>query len=229
MFSHIGLIMDGNRRWARQRGLPSFIGHKEGAQTLQTIIEHAIKRNIPWISLYAFSIENLQRSEEEKTYLFDLLAKMMRDKLPTFMKHGIRVRFIGDRSLFSAAVLPACEQVEKETVNCTIINVNILFCYGGQQEIVAATKSCVQQALAGTLKPEHITPNLFAQQLWSAPAPEPELIIRTGGKPRLSNFLLYQAAYSEIFFTDTFWPDFSVQEFDAIMQKYQTIKRTHGV
>lgn len=228
MISHIGFIMDGNRRWAHQQDLPAFMGHQEGAQTVKTIIKHAIKLGIKWISLYTFSIENLKRSEQEKSFLFDLLAKTLRKHLQDFITDGARIRFIGDRSLFPASIRPACEDVEKETATGTGITIDILFCYGGQQEIIAATHACVQQVLAGQIKLEDITPKYFNQQLWSAPAPAPELIIRTGGMPRLSNFLLYQTAYSEIFFTQTLWPAFSVQELDTLIQKYQTVKRTFG-
>ncbi len=228
MITHLALIMDGNRRWARARGLPAFVGHKAGTEALQAIAGYCLKKEIKHLSLYTFSIENLKRTAEEKGYLFDLVAQFIRANLTRIVQEGIRVRFIGDRTLFPDSIQAICDELARETAELERLNVNVLFCYGGQQEIIAATKECMRRACEGTLSEDELTVESFAKMLWSGYSPAPEVVIRTGGVARLSNFLLFSSAYSELFFTNTLWPDFSEQELDEILGRYAHIKRNFG-
>jgi len=228
MLKHIALIMDGNRRWAKSRGLPAVLGHREGVKAVERVTQYCLERQIPYLTLYAFSLENFKRSDEEKNCLFELVSSGVRSYAKKFMEHGIQVNFIGDREKFPEHVRVSCEETERLTAHNDRIRVNILFCYGGQQEIVTAVKSCINQVQAGVLNPDDLTPARFEQELWSGKFPAPELIIRTGGMPRLSNFLLFQAAYSELFFTDTFWPALSNEELDIIINEYLLVKRNLG-
>lgn len=229
MVTHIALIMDGNRRWARARGLPAIMGHREGVKTVERMTQYCLDAKIKYLTLYAFSIENFKRSEEEKSCLFDLIAQGMRSYAKKFMEYGLRIYFVGDRSLFPVHVKESCEAIERDTAGNDTLVVNILFCYGGQQEIVAAARSCARQICAGTMQESELTCERFAHELWSGYCPPPDLAVRTGGMYRLSNFLLYNIAYSELFFTDTFWPDFDVKELDSIVHDYASIKRRFGL
>lgn len=228
MLKHIAFIMDGNRRWAKSRGLPAVLGHREGVKTVERVTQYCLEHQIEYLTLYAFSLENFKRSAEEKSCLFELIASGVRSYANKFMEHGIQINFIGDREKFPTSVRESCQETEHLTAQNQRIRVNILFCYGGQQEIIAAVQSCAQQVCAGTLALDQLTTERFGQELWSGKFPAPELIVRTGGSPRLSNFLLFQAAYSELFFTDTFWPAFSNEELGVIIDNYKAVKRNFG-
>ena len=228
MLTHIGMIMDGNRRWARSQGLPPVAGHREGVKTVERVTQYCLENKIKYLTLYAFSIENFKRSYEEKTCLFDLIANGMKTYAQKFMEQGIRIHFVGDKNLFPESVKQKCVDIEHMTAKNDKIIVNILFCYGGQQEIIVATRSLVTQACAGTITEKDITPERFVKELWSGHSPAPDLIIRTGGMHRLSNFLSYLSAYSEIIFTDTFWPSFTNNELDSIVYNFNFIKRNFG-
>lgn len=228
MISHIACVMDGNRRWARSRGMPAFMGHREGAKAIEKIAKYCLDNAIKHLSLYTFSIENLGRSEEEKSFLFNLLVEQAEAQLSKFLEYGIKVHFVGDRSLFLPQVKEACERLEQKTAGQDKLILNFLFCYGGQQEILAACKKAIQAVKNGDLKENDLTVEWIMKNLWSSHNPPPEMIIRTGGKHRLSNFLLYQSAYSELFFTDTYWPDFSPEELDKMVKEYGKIKRNFG-
>jgi undecaprenyl diphosphate synthase len=228
MISHIAITLDGNRRWARKRGWPKFLGHREGAKRIDDIAKYCLDHGVKYLSLYVFSIENFKRSLEEKSYLFDLLNEFAKQKLPLFLKHGIKIQFSGDRTLFPDKVKAACEMLERETASQTKLIINLLFCYGGQQEIVAAAKSCLERIQRGELDPDALNVETFSQHLWSGQMPPPEIIVRTGGVKRLSNCLLFHAAYSELFFTDTLWPDFTEKDLDEIVEQYESIKRNFG-
>lgn len=228
MLTHIGLIMDGNRRWARAQGLPSVAGHREGVKTVERVTEYCLKNKIKYLTLYAFSLENFKRSEEEKSCLFDIVANGIKSYAQKFMENGIRIYFVGDRALFPQSIKESCEEIERATAKNDKIIVNVLFCYGGQQEIVAAARALVQQACAGKITENDITSERFVHELWSGNCPAPDLVIRTGGMHRLSNFLSYMSAYSELVFTDTFWPAFTNEELDSIIYNYNFIKRNFG-
>jgi undecaprenyl diphosphate synthase len=226
---HLCIGMDGNRRWARSRGLPDYVGHREGSKCVDGIMQYCLDRGISYLSLYVFSLENLvKRPQEEKTHLFDLFSTFLRHKLPFFLQHGIRIRVIGDRELVPLSVREACSEVERATEQQQMLVVNFLFCYGGQQEIVAATRTCVERVMCGDDDLKKLDVPMFAQLLWSGDIPAPELMIRTGGVKRLSNGMLFHAAYSELFFVDTLWPDFTVQELDQLVTHYELITKNFG-
>jgi undecaprenyl diphosphate synthase len=228
MLKHVAFIMDGNRRWARGRGLPAILGHREGVKTVERVTQYCLNQAIEYLTFYAFSLENFKRSDEEKNCLFELISDGVRSYAQKFMEQGIQINFIGDREKFPQQVRKSCEETEQLTAQNNRMRVNILFCYGGQQEIIAAVQSCAQQVQLGTLSLDGITPTYFAQLLWSGKFPAPDLIIRTGGMPRLSNFLLFQAAYSELLFTDTFWPALTDEELERLVEQYHAIKRNFG-
>ncbi len=220
--------MDGNRRWAMRQGLTSWLGHKNGLDAVQRVIDFCLAQHIPYLSLYAFSIENLQRSQDEQRYLFEVLAQEALQDIETFKRKKLRIRFIGDRTLFPASVMPVCEKIEYETASGNALQVNFLLCYGGQQEIVAATKRIAVEVAQGSLQLADITPEVFAKFLWTSDMPLPDLIIRTGGQQRLSNFLLFQCAYSELYFLDCLWPDISLTDLEAARIYFDTCRKNFG-
>jgi len=229
MIKHIAFIMDGNRRWATRRGLAKINGHKEGAETVKKVINFFLERKIPYVSLYTFSLENFKRSEIEKAFLFRLLVKESEGMLAECIEKEVRIKFIGDRSTFPKKVLPSCKKLEHETAGFSKLTVNFLFCYGGRQEIVDGVRQIAKKVQAGELAQDDITEDIFQQTLWSSESPEPDLIVRTGGQLRLSNFLLYQAAYSEFCFIDCMWPDLNEKHLDQIVFNYENRKRNFGV
>jgi undecaprenyl diphosphate synthase len=226
--THLACIMDGNRRWAKQRGLVPWYGHKEGVEAVRRAVQFCLEKKIPYLSLYTFSVENFKRDPEENRYLFGLMVQEAQKGLEEFKKNGIRLRFIGDRSLFPEQLAPLLENAEKETANNTNLTVIFLFCYGGQQEIFAAVKDIADKVNAGTLSVEQVTPELLNQTIWTGSIPDPDLIIRTGGFSRLSNFLLYKAAYSEFCFLDCLWPDLSFEHLQKAYDDFLECKRNFG-
>lgn len=219
--------MDGNRRWAAERGLPAFMGHRQGVETVITASKFCVERAIPYLSLYAFSLENFKRSAQEQEYLFALVAQHLVTVSHELQAHKVRLRFVGDRTLFPACLQESIHRVEQETAAHTALHVDILFCYGGQQEIVAAAQQFARTVQQGA-SIEALTPAGFAQLLWNAPTPPPDLVIRTGGQQRLSNFLLFQSAYAELYFTNTFWPAFTREELATIVDQYLHRTRNFG-
>lgn len=228
MIKHIAFIMDGNRRWAVKQGLAAVRGHAQGVESVRRVIEFCLGKGISYVSLYTFSLENFKRSEEEKSFLFGLIVKEAAKGVTEFVEQGVRVRFLGDRSLFPENVLPSCETLEKETVHLNKLTVNFLFCYGGRQEIVAGVKSVMQRVQRGELSIDSLDEEVFGRQLWCGNQPDPDLIVRTGGEQRLSNFLLYQSAYSELMFLDCFWPDISNVDLENLYETFMARKRRFG-
>ena len=228
VIKHLACIMDGNRRWAIRQGLLSFFGHRKGLDAVKLVINFCLKNNIQHLSLYTFSTENLQRSQEEQRYLFEVLAQEAANELEEFKQKNVRMSFIGDRALFPKSVQPLCEKIEQETAHCTALEVNFLLCYGGRQEIVAATQRIAAHVAQGQLRPEDITLEVFENNLWTARTPSPDLIIRTGGQKRLSNFLLYQCAYSELYFLDCMWPEISVEKLEMALTYYHECQKNFG-
>lgn len=218
--SHIGIIMDGNRRWARKRLLPRVAGHRAGAKNVVPIVSCAFDCGVKIVTLYVFSTENAGRSEEEVAALIDLIrdqAKPMADKL---IEIGARVSYAGDRSYFPQDVRDTMDEVERRNTNPDAPLVNLAMNYSGRSEIARA---CALAAQSGSVTQESIERNLYTAGL-----PDPDMIIRTGGEKRLSNFLLYQAAYSELFFTDTLWPDFDSTELKSMFEEYSHRTRRIG-
>ncbi|MDE6201041.1 MAG: di-trans,poly-cis-decaprenylcistransferase [Clostridiales bacterium] len=218
--NHVGMIMDGNRRWARKRLLPRAAGHRAGAKNVVPIVGCAFDCGVKIVTLYVFSTENAGRSEDEVTALIDLIrdqAKPMADKL---IEIGARVSYAGDRSYFPQDVRDIMDEVERRNTNPDAPLVNMAMNYSGRSEIVRA---CALAAQSGNVTQESIERNLYTAGL-----PDPDMIIRTGGEKRLSNFLLYQAAYSELFFTDTLWPDFNTAELKSMFEEYSHRTRRIG-
>jgi len=221
--------MDGNRRWAKKQGLMPYLGHREGIETIKRVVNFCLNNKISYLSLYTLSIENyLGRSEMEKEYLFDLIVEGAKQGLQDLINQGIRVCFIGDRTMFPARVMAVCDQLEKESAHLTKLQLNFLFCYGSRQEILAGVKEMVRKVVAGEIKQEEITEEQFRDCLWMRGIPDPEIIIRTGKFTRLSNFLLYQAAYSELYFPDCLWPDLNESHLQQALETFSACKRNFG-
>lgn len=218
----LGIIMDGNRRWAASRGLPVFEGHSEGYKKLQECGRWARDAGIPHLVAYAFSTENWQRSEEEVGYLMKLFRSVLENEMEKMVEERVRVCFVGDRARFGADIRERMERVEKETAVSYDVTLHLLMSYGGRAEILAATNALLAE------RAPVVTEDAFARKLWSHPMPDPDLVIRTGGEKRLSNFLPWQSVYSELFFSDSLWPDFSKEEFDSILATFATRERRRG-
>jgi undecaprenyl diphosphate synthase len=221
MITHLACVMDGNRRWAKKQGLLPWNGHKAGTKSVQLVIEFCIKHNISYLSLYTFSLENFKRSDQERSYLFDLVVEHAQQHVAKFIEQGIAIQFSGELSLFPQAVQQVCHDVKKQTAGGTKLKINFLFGYGGQQEIVYAATECIKKIEKGAV----MSQELFESCLWTSGIPNPDLVIRTGGVQRLSNFLLYQSAYAEIRFLDTLWPDITESDiFTTVMSAAQAQK-----
>ena len=224
MPNHIGVIMDGNRRWARKHAFELYRGHDKGAKTFGHLCEWCLQDKIPYLTVYAFSTENWKRNEREVRHLFSLMEKHFLEEKDNCVEKGIKIVIIGDKSRFDARAMSVLNTIESATAHCTKLIVQIALSYGGRDEIVRAVKKITQTA------PSNITEETFAQYLDTAGTPDVDLVIRTGGKEnmRLSNFLLWQTAYAELFFSDLLWPDFSQEEFRAAIAYYRGIKRKLG-
>lgn len=230
MIQHLAVVMDGNRRWARKNKLEVLLGHSKGGvdavkRTVQFCLDHAIEH----LSLYTFSLENLKRTDKEKQFLFDLLVNTSQNGLKKMIEQEVRIRFVGDRSLFPKAVIESCSQLEQETKKFSRLKLNILFCYGARQEIVSAVKLLLHKIKQGLLSEEDVSEKELERCFWMNGTPEPDLIIRTGGKKRLSNFLLYQSAYSEFCFLDCLWPEVTEEHLEQALSVFKETKRNFGV
>lgn len=222
MIKHLALIMDGNRRWAKKNSMLPWLGHQEGAKVIEEVVDFCLDNSIKYLTLYAFSTENLKRPEPEKKYLFKLIKDFAQDSfIDISIKKDMRVRFIGERDFFPVDIKEVAEKIENYTLHCKTITVNILFCYGGQQELVSAINKTIASNSA-------ITYQDFRKNTWLGDCPEPELIIRTGGHKRLSNFMLAHCAYSELYFLDEFWPEIRSSHLQEVLDDYSQVKRNFG-
>lgn len=224
---HLAMIMDGNRRFAKKNGLHNPYNTKS-QDAIRNAITFCIKNKIEHLSLFAFSLENLHRSPQECSLVFSLLEQTLQTNMQPLINQGIRICFIGDRSLYPTSLIPLIEKVEKDSQNSSLLQLNILFCYGAQQELLAATKKLAQKVQRGTLLPEEITSEHLSRELWTSGIPNPELIIRTGDASRLSNFLLYQAAYSELAFLPCYWPEITEEHIQNCVNQFYETKRNFG-
>lgn len=226
---HVAMIMDGNRRWARSQKLKAVtMGHKKGAEALELVIRFCIKRGIRYLSLYIFSLENFRRDETEVSYLFNLFAEGLEKNLPKLIEQGVKIQFIGDRSYFPRRLMPIISKAERETKDLDTLYINFLFCYGAKQELLAAVRGVSKRVASGELHPDQITEEQFRSEFWLKHVPDPDLIIRTGRRTRLSNFLLFQAAYSELMFLDYYWPEITEEILDECVDKFYDIQRNFG-
>lgn len=229
MIKHLALIMDGNRRWARLQGFKALYGHQEGVRSIKRVIEFCLEKEIQYVSLYTLSLENLKnRSQEEQSYLFELMVNEAKEYVKLFQDYDVKGFIVGDRSQFPPTVKQSIQEIEEKTKHGTRLQVNFLFCYGGQQEIVQGVKTLLGKIKSGQLTEDQINEQIFADCLWTHDIPEPELIMRTGGAQRLSNFLLYQAAYTELRFLDCFWPDLTREHLEQGLQSFFDAKKNFG-
>ena len=217
----IGIILDGNRRWAKAKGLPGLQGHRTGLSKITDCAHWVREAGIKHLVVYALSTENLHRTEEEVSYFMELAIEAAETKIAELGKENVRVKFIGNLALVPSKVREAVEKVERETAQNSGLTLWICFAYGGRAEIVAAA---AKAAAAG----ENITEESLPKYFWSAGMPDPDLVIRPGGEKRLSNFLLWEAAYSELFFVDTMWPDFSKEKLDEVLAEFSQRQRRMG-
>jgi len=225
---HIAIIMDGNGRWAAARQLPRAAGHQAGMETLRKIVRHAAERGVDWLTLYAFSSENWLRPAEEVASLLALLKMFIRRDLQKLQRDNVRIRIIGERAHLSADIAALLAEAEEKTQANNGLNLVVAFNYGSRNELARAARQLAEQAAAGAIMPQEITEQSFAAALDTAGMPDPDLIIRTGGEIRLSNFLLWQAAYAELSFVSCFWPAFSTGDFDAALAAYAKRERRFG-
>jgi len=224
---HVGIIMDGNGRWAKKRGLPRSAGHRAGAQNLKTITEFAGNMGIRYITAYAFSTENWKRPKEEVDALMQLLLEYLRDKEQLAGKN-VTIRVIGDRSALSDEINHEIDVIEDYTKDRDGMVLYLAINYGGRQEIVKAVRELCEQVEAGALAPGDVTEEMLSQRVYTDDVPDVDLIIRPSGELRLSNFLLWQSAYSEFWFSDINWPDFSPRDFTQAILDYQNRNRRFG-
>lgn len=229
MITHLACIMDGNRRWAKSQGAPTWDGHKEGVKAVGRVVDFCLQKKIPYLSLYTFSLENFKRPRAELNFLFSILLQNVKERIVSDMiKKGVRISFVGDRTLFPASALSTIEDIESACASGTNLHVQLLFCYGGRQEIVQGVRNAVKKINAGELDVDALDDEKFESLLWSGSVPAPDIIIRTGGAQRLSNFLLFQAAYSEFFFLDCYWPALQSEQLHKVMDSYTERQRNFG-
>jgi undecaprenyl diphosphate synthase len=227
--AHVAIIMDGNGRWAKSRGLPRIAGHREGSRAVRRTVEAAIGSGVSWITIYAFSSENWRRPAGEVTDLTGLLRRYLKSEIAELKQSGVRMRFIGDRCRFDPDIQRDLEAAEHDTVTNSRLNLTIALSYGARAEIAAAARAALEAVRTGCLQAGDLDEAVFAGFLATAGTPDPDLIIRTSGEQRLSNFLLWQAAYAELVFLDVLWPDFDQQHFQAALVEYARRERRFGV
>lgn len=222
--THVGLILDGNRRWAKEQGLPGVEGHRKGYEILKDIAQHLFDQGVRYVSAYIFSTENWKRTKEEVDYLMDLVLWVATEELAELDKRNIRVRFLGRKEGIREDIVKAIVDAEKRTAKNDGGTMGLCFNYGGRAEIVAAA----QAALKKGLKPADLNETAITQHLWAADMPDIDLIVRTAGEQRLSNFMLWRAAYAELYFIDTYWPALSAADIDQALEWYAGRERRFG-
>jgi len=226
--AHVAIIMDGNGRWAKSRGLPRVAGHREGARAVRRLVEAAIRSGVSWLTIYAFSSENWRRPAGEILDLTGLLRRYLRTEIEELKRSGVRIRFIGDRARFDRDIQADLAAAESDTVGNSKLNLTIALSYGARAEIAAAARAAASAICAGRLDADDLGETVFESFLATAGMPDPDLIIRTSGEQRLSNFLLWQAAYAELVFLDVLWPDFDEAHFTAALAEFSRRERRFG-
>ena len=220
--NHIAIIMDGNGRWGLKRKKSRNYGHLKGIKSVETVIKSSLIKKIPYLTLYTFSTENWKRPDSEINFLFDLIRKSLKKKINKIIKQGIRVNIIGNRKGLPKDIIQIVKLIEKKTIKNKKITLNLALNYGSKEEIINACKKLTAK------KDTKINISNFEKELYTNNIPDPEILIRTGGEKRLSNFLLWQLAYTEIFFVDKLWPDFKENDFNKVLGKFYRIKRNFG-
>lgn len=225
---HVAIIMDGNGRWAKKRLMPRNFGHKEGAKVVEQICEDAHELGINYLTVYAFSTENWKRSVEEVTGIMNLLRRYLVDCIERASKNDMRVRVIGDRTALDTDIVEKINELEEKTKQYTGLNFTIALNYGGRDEIRRATVKLVRDVKEGKLSEDEIDENIISSYLDTADMPDPDLMIRTSGEQRLSNYLIWQLAYAEYYYTDVLWPDFTIEDLKAAIRYYNGRERRFG-
>jgi undecaprenyl diphosphate synthase len=226
--SHVAIIMDGNGRWARARGLPRTAGHSRGAEAVRRTVKAAAEAGVRYLTLFGFSSENWKRPASEIDDLMGLLRHYLKREIEELHKNGIRLNVIGERNRLGADIVALIADAERRTAKNERLNLTIALSYGSRDEIVAAAKKAMQAALDGSLKPDQLNEQAFSGFLLTADMPDPDLLIRTSGEKRISNFLLWQCAYAEFVFLDRQWPDFDADDFNGAIQEYLGRTRRYG-
>lgn len=225
---HVAIIMDGNRRWADKRGFPRMFGHKEGVKALKRLVKHVSERKLDYMTVYAFSSENWQRGRDEVDYLMQLFNEVLKFELDELAKGGAKLTFIGDLDGMPDELQTGLYGAMKKTALNTGLNLQVALNYGSRLEIAQAVQKIVRSIQSGDLSETEITPELIDRYLYTSGMPDPDLMIRTGGEMRLSNYLLWQSAYTELYVTDVLWPDFKPEHFDAAVENYTLRQRRYG-
>ncbi len=225
---HVAIIMDGNRRWARAKNLPALEGHRRGMDALERTVDAALRNGVQMLTVYAFSEENWRRESAEVFGLFGLAEAFAREKAAALAARGVRVRVIGRRDRLPRGVIDAFHVLEEHTKRCTAMLLTLAVDYGARAELRDACRALARDVAAGRLDPETIDEEAIAARLWTAGLPDPDLVVRTGGELRLSNFLLYQCAYAELWATPDPWPEFDGTTFDRALDAYATRERRFG-
>jgi len=229
---HVAIIMDGNGRWAKKKGVPRVAGHNAGMKAMKKIVDHSDKLGVKYLTVYAFSTENWKRSVEEVTGIFGLLVKYVNSELKELVEKNVKVTVFGDYSMIPEDAKRSLEKTLNDTKNNTGLQFNIALNYGGRDEIRRAVCAIGEKVKSGELLPENITEEIIGDHLYTGRfnenVPDPELMIRTSGEIRLSNYLLWQTAYSEFVFTDVLWPDFTPEEYEKCIEEYQNRDRRFG-
>lgn len=225
---HIAIIMDGNGRWAKKRGMPRTFGHKKGAENVVKITRAMKESGVKYLTLYAFSTENWQRSKDEVDALMQLLNEYLDKELKEIMDNNVRIVFIGERYMLSDSIQAKMTFLEKESEKNTDLTLCIALSYGSRQEILSAVKKIAAKVKEGSMDISQITQDVFSKELYTKEIPDPDVLIRTSGEQRISNYLLWQSAYTELFFTNTLWPDFGKDELWDIINKFNHRERRYG-
>ena len=225
---HIAIIMDGNGRWARKKGFPRSFGHSAGAEAFKVISRYCAKIGVEQLTVFAFSTENWKRPGDEVDGIMNLLRRYLKDCIAQLAAENIRLRFLGDIDVLPADIKELIEQNRRISDKCDGIIVNVCVNYGGRLDIVSAAQKLAQKVASGELEPSEISEEMISENLWTKGLPDPDLLIRTGAESRISNFLLWQSAYSELYFTDTLFPDFSPEKLDEAIDWFSGRKRRFG-
>jgi undecaprenyl diphosphate synthase len=226
--THVAIIMDGNGRWAKARGLPRSAGHRQGAEAVRGAVEGALNLGISYLTLFGFSSENWKRPQSEVRDLMGLMRLYLRNEIKELNKNGVRLMVVGDRRRFDKEIIALIDEAEGRTAANSRLTLVLALSYGGRQELVETARRLAEDAVAGRISTADIDEAEFAARLFTSDIPDPDLLIRTSGEKRISNFLLWQCAYTELAFLDVFWPDFSRIDFEEAVRDYQGRERRYG-
>lgn len=225
---HVAVIMDGNGRWAKQRGKPRVAGHRKGVDVVRSLVKDCADKQIQYLTIFAFSSENWRRPATEVRLLMDLLKSVLENEVRKLHKNGVRLRILGDLSVFPMRIRSMIFEAQQLTENNTRLNLNVAVNYGGKWDITQAARQLAQRVQDGDLNAKDIDAQMMGSCLSTGSMPEPDLFIRTGGEQRISNFLMWQLAYTELYFTETLWPDFDTKEFEKSLTSFQNRQRRFG-